>query len=295
MRRPRAASSVCGLADAPVVRAGGERISALDQATFEKYRSIIYDKSGIALAPGKEALVSARVAKRMRQLMLDDHRVYLRRLTEDESGEEIVQLLDAISTNVTSFYREPAHFEMLTRLLTEWSHEGQRRFRIWCAAASTGEEPYTIAMTLLDALGGSGADMRILATDISTRVLARAMEGVYGEERVKPIPKPLLTRYFDKTGPRDAISYMAGQPLRNLLLFRRLNLAEPPFPMRGPLDVVFCRNVMIYFDNRVRTRLLDEAYRLLKPGGYLFVGHAESLTGMVSSFKLVRPSVYRKA
>ncbi|MFP4501511.1 MAG: CheR family methyltransferase [Candidatus Hydrogenedentota bacterium] len=267
----------------------------MEQATFEEYRALIYQKSGIALASGKEALVSSRVAKRMRQLLMDDHRAYLRYLKEDTTGEEIIHLLDAISTNVTSFYRESAHFEILASLLAEWHREGQRRFRIWCAAASSGEEPYTIAMTLLEALGGNGVDMRILATDISTRALASAMEGVYGEERVKAIPKPLLSRYFDKGGARDAISYSARQPLRNLLLFRRLNLSEPPFPMRGPLDVVFCRNVMIYFDNRVRGRLLDEAYRLLKPGGYLFVGHAESLTGMVSSFKLVRPSVYRKA
>jgi chemotaxis protein methyltransferase CheR len=271
-----------------------QKESSLEPATFEKYRALIYEKSGIALAPGKEALVSARVAKRLRALMLDDHRVYLRLLKEDESGQELIQLLDAISTNVTSFYREPLHFQMLEKIVGEWRGKGQQRFRIWCAASSTGEEPYTIAMTLREVFGTAPVDARLLATDISTKVLARAQEGIYTEERVKPVPKTLLSRYFDKRGLRDTPEYAVRQSLKDMVLFRRLNLATPPFPMRGPLDIVFCRNVMIYFDNQVRSRLLGEIHRLLKPGGYLFVGHAESLTGMVSPFKLVRPSVYWK-
>lgn len=266
----------------------------MEQAVFDKYRKLVYDKSGIALAPGKEALVSARVAKRMRALNLDDHRAYLRLLDDDSSGQELVQLLDAISTNVTSFYREPLHFEMLSQLAAQHLASGGRKFRVWCAAASTGEEPYTIVMTLLETFGPHLTDVRLLATDISTKVLARATDGVYTEERVQPIPKALLSRYFEKRGQRGDCEYVASQRLKNLILFRRLNLATPPFPMRGPLDVVFCRNVMIYFDNQVRSRLLNEIHRLLKPGGHLFVGHAESLTGMVSPFKLVRPSVYIK-
>lgn len=271
-----------------------QKESSLEPATFEKYRALIYEKSGIALAPGKEALVSARVAKRLRALMLDDHRAYLRLLKEDESGQELIQLLDAISTNVTSFYREPLHFQLLEKIVGEWREKGQQRFRIWCAASSTGEEPYTIAMTLREVFGTAPVDARLLATDISTKVLARAQEGIYTEERVKPVPKTLLNRYFDKRGPRDTPEYAVRQSLKDMVLFRRLNLATPPFPMHGPLDIVFCRNVMIYFDNQVRSRLLGEIHRLLKPGGYLFVGHAESLTGMVSPFKLVRPSVYWK-
>lgn len=266
----------------------------MEQATFEKYRALIYEKSGIALASGKEALVSARVAKRLRALNLDNHRAYLRMLHEDESGQELIHLLDAISTNVTHFYREPLHFQMLEKIVAEWRQNGQQRFRFWCAASSTGEEPYTIAMTLREVFGSAKVDARLLATDISTKVLARAQEGIYSEERVKPVPKSLLGRYFDKSGPRGAAEYTARQSLKDMILFRRLNLATPPFPMRGPLDAVFCRNVMIYFDNQVRSRLLNEIYRLLKPGGYLFVGHAESLTGMMSPLKLVRPSVYWK-
>ncbi len=266
----------------------------LDPATFEKYRRLIYEKSGIALTPGKEALVAARVGKRMRELCLSDHDAYLRHLMEGAGDQEIIHLLDAIATNVTSFYREPEHFELLADILRQWRNAGQQRFRLWSAAAATGEEPYTIAITLLETFGPNTVDARLLATDISTKALTRSLQGAYSQERVAPIPRPLLARYFDRRGPRDAPEYAVKQTVKDLIVFRRLNLSTPPFPMHGPLDVVFCRNVMIYFDKWVRARLLEEIHRILRPGGYLFVGHAESLTGMMSPFKVVKPSVYRK-
>ncbi|MCC6491010.1 MAG: protein-glutamate O-methyltransferase [Candidatus Hydrogenedentes bacterium] len=254
----------------------------------------MYEKSGISLGEQKEALVSARVGKRMRALQIGDYDEYYAYVVHDESGEEMVQLLDAISTNVTSFFRESQHFELLSSLLRKWKEQGQRRFRIWSAASSTGEEPYTIAMTVLESIGNRDVDMRILATDISTRVLAKGQEGMYEPHKLEGVPGALRDRYFERVQDGRQLQYRVSEPMKKLVVFRRMNLATPPFPMRGPMDVVFCRNVMIYFDNDVRTRLLEEIYRLLRPGGYLMVGHAESLTGLVSSFRTVRPSVYTK-
>ncbi len=267
----------------------------MEKRLFDKLRTIIYEKSGIALHEGKEALVSARLRKRMRVLGIQDYRDYVDRVTSDADGtEETVGLLDAISTNVTSFYREPVHFEYLGKLMTEWLREGKRRFRFWSAACSSGEEPYTMAMTLLEALRDQPADLRILATDISTRALEKGRVGEYDEQRIAPVPANLRSKYFERHKSRDGIRYEAGATLRRVILFRRLNLSAPPFPMSGPLDAIFCRNVLIYFDQTTRKKLLDEAHRLLKKGGYLMVGHAESLTGMISDFRPVRPSIYIK-
>jgi chemotaxis protein methyltransferase CheR len=266
--------------------------SAMDTDTFEAFRELVYAKSGIALRPGKEALVCARVGKRMRLLGIQDYRDYLAIVKRDESGEEIVHLLDCISTNVTSFYREAEHFDFLADAIGRWHAAGQKRFRIWSAAASSGEEPYTLAITLQETLPMREVDVRILATDISTRMLQRCQEAIYKEEKVKSVPEALRRKYFERTREGNETQYRVRPVLKNTLLFRRLNLSTPPFPMKGPMDVIFCRNVMIYFDNDVRKALLNEMYRLLKPGGYLMVGHAESLTGMMSEFRSVKPSIY---
>lgn len=266
----------------------------MDQRTFNRFREIVYEKSGIALKEGKEALVTARVGKRMRALGINAHKRYLEYVLADKSGEEIVHLLDAISTNVTSFFREQGHFEFMSKVMSGWLKEGQRRFRLWSAACSTGEEPYSMAMTLAEVSKSYSADIKILASDISTRALAKCFAGVYGEEKFLDVPKFLRCRYFNKYGGNGDVYYIVSSEIKRMIVIRRLNLASTPFPMRGPLDIVFCRNAMIYFDNRVRINLLAEIYRLLKPGGYLMVGHAESLTGMVSEFKVVKPAIYIK-
>ena len=268
----------------------------MDKSTYNNFRKLVYEKSGISLGDNKEALVCARVAKRMRALGIEDYRKYLKYVKEDKSGNETVRLLDAISTNVTSFFREADHFELVDKVMSQWLDEGQRRFRFWSAASSTGEEPYSLAMTLLETVNGqSGVDMKILATDISTRVLDTCREARYEKEKLKTVPATLKSRYFDQDCDADKnVFFTAGNAIKRLAVFHRLNLSTPPFPMQGPMDIIFCRNVMIYFDNDVRKRLLADMYRLLKPGGYLLVGHAESLTGMVSRFKVVRPSVYVK-
>lgn len=267
----------------------------LDIPTFNAFRELVYARSGIALADGKHALVSARLSKRVHALGLDGFEDYLHLVESDRKGDELVQLLDAISTNVTHFYRENDHFEFLKKLIANWLDKGQKKFRVWCAASSTGEEPYTIAMTLHGCFQGAGdIDWKILATDISTRVLDIAARGEYSASRVRDIPPNLLGMHFDKRGYGDEAIYAAKSYLRDRIVYRRLNLSQPPFPLQGPLDLIMCRNVMIYFDNKVRARLLEDFHRLLKPGGYLIVGHSESLTGMISPFRNRLPSIYQK-
>ena len=266
----------------------------MHQSTFERFCEIVYEKSGIAINSNKIALVTARVGKRMRELGLNDDREYLNLVLEDPNGEEIVHLLDVISTNVTSFFREKTHFDFFAETIAQWYSQGQRKFRFWCAAASTGEEPYSIAMTFLDKIGTGVTNMKILATDISTRVLAQCNEGVYSKQKLAGVPQSMVTRFFNYNHDRKESMFEVKNELRNIITFSRLNLSKPPFPMQGPLDAIFCRNVMIYFDNSVRKNLLAECYRLLKPEGYLFVGHAESLTGLLIGFKAVMPSVYVK-
>lgn len=268
-------------------------MTPIKKRSFERIRDIVYETSGIALTSRKEALVSARVGKRMRALGIDDFEEYLQYL-EDHHDEEIVGLLDAVSTNVTSFFREPHHFNLIADEMNAWYESGQRRFRLWSAACSTGEEPLSLAMVLKEALPQPDMDLRILATDICTETLAHCELARYEDRKVAPIPADLRKRWFTSTGRGDERVWTAKPALTDLIVYRRMNLSEPPFPMRGPLDAVFCRNVMIYFDDTVRIRLLAEIGRLLKPGGLLFVGHAESLAGMISDFKYVRPSVYRK-
>ena len=266
----------------------------LDDATFDRFAELIYREAGIRLGRHKHSLVSARLGKRMRKLGIPRYADYLDYVNHDQTSTELVQLIDAISTNVTHFYREADHFEMLHGLLKTWQQEGQSRFRIWCAAASTGEEPYTLAITVLEALERPG-DARILATDISTRALQAAKAGEYEAKKVEVIPRALVSRHFVPASVGGLRGYRVSERCRELVKLARLNLAVPPFPMKGPMDAVFCRNVMIYFDNRVRQRLVDEIFRLLKPGGYLFVGHSESLSGLTTRFRSVRPSVYLKA
>jgi chemotaxis protein methyltransferase CheR len=266
----------------------------MDHGTFQRFRDVVYDLSGISLGEKKQALLAARLAKRMRSLGVHEYEEYLVLLEEDETGEELRTLLDAVSTNVTSFFREAGHFDFVRETMAKWLAEGQRRFRFWSAACSTGEEPLSLGMVVLDACRGYDVDVRILATDISGRVLDRCREATYTPERVATVPPELRARWLERHRSGGESFYLARKELLDHIVYQRINLSAPPFPMAGPMDAIFCRNVMIYFDNRVRARLLADLYRLTKPHGYLFVGHAESLTGMMSEFKSVRPSVYTR-
>jgi chemotaxis protein methyltransferase CheR len=266
---------------------------ALEQKTFNRIRELVYKLSGISLADHKVALVSARLGKRIKALSLGGYEDYYEYLRRDKTGQELVLLIDAISTNVTHFFREAKHFDVLAAALKERYAAGQRRFRIWCAASSTGEEPYSLAITALENLGG-GADVKLLATDISTQVLAKARQGIYEERHVEKMDRDVLRRWFIKGNGSNDGFYQVKPELSEMVRFGRLNLSEPEWPIKGPLDYIFCRNVMIYFDNDLRSRLVQKFYALLREGGLLFTGHSESLTNMAGAFKKLYPSVYLK-
>lgn len=265
----------------------------MSRSTFQRFRALIYRLSGISLGEGKEGLIRSRVSKRMRALGLADYDEYLDRVVGDSSGDEIIHLLDVISTNVTSFFREEVHFQFLARLARGWAAENRGRLRLWSAACSSGEEPYSMAMSILGATDGRLLDLKILATDLSTRALERGHAGLYTPEKIAAVPRETRDRYFDRDVRHPSL-YRVGPDLRRVVTFARLNLSEPPFPMSGPFDAIFCRNVMIYFDAEVRRRLLIQMQRLLRPGGHLFVGHSESLSGLTAGLRSVQASVYVK-
>jgi chemotaxis protein methyltransferase CheR len=261
----------------------------LSQGTYARIRAMVHDQIGIELGPSKQALVEARLAKRLRHLGLDGYDAYLARVEADVDGDELVLLLDAISTNVTSFFRERAGLDEIARRHAIAVRGGQRRLRYWSAASSSGQEAYSLAMLLADAAPLDGLDLAILGTDISTRMLATARRGRYPLSQLDSVPTALHGRLH-----RDSEVFEVDRQLRALCVFNRLNLVKPPFPMRGPFDAVLCRNVMIYFDRPTRERLIGEIHRLLRPGGLLVTGQAESLTGCVNGFTVVRPSIYER-
>jgi chemotaxis protein methyltransferase CheR len=274
-----------------MVRVAGK----IDTETFDRFRCIVYEQAGISLGPHKEALVQARVSKRLRALGIRSYGEYLNLLEADGCEAELTLFVDAICTNVTSFFRESHQFDFVTEQMQRWLAEGQRRFRFWSSACSSGEEPYSLAMTLLDATRGySDVDMRVLATDISTKVLDRCLDGCYAADRLADVPDGWRDRFFSPVKSNGVEAYRVAPDVKDMIVFRRMNLSAPPFPMKGPLDIVMCRNVMIYFDDVVRVSLLNEIHRMLRPGGFLIVGHAESLTGLDTDFKYLRPAIYAR-
>lgn len=272
---------------------GDQPETEIDPVTFRRIAEIVYRKAGIVLNKQKEALVVARIGKRMRRLGIICFRDYLRFLEESPEHEEPVEMLNAISTNVTQFFREQKHFEHLAGWLARWRLEGQTGFRFWCAAASSGEEPYSVAMVVRENLLAE-CDVRILATDLSTRALAEARKGCYTAKDMEAVPESLVRRHFIAEVTEGGRRFRVNPALAGMVTFARLNLSQTPYPMRGPFDTIFCRNAMIYFDDDVRRRLLEECWRLLRPNGYLVVGSAESLAGLPTDFRNVAPSVYVK-
>jgi chemotaxis protein methyltransferase CheR len=271
----------------------------LSEAEFRHISDLVYRHCGINLHEGKRELVQARLAQRLRATGCADATEYLHRLETDRRGQEFSRLIDAVSTNLTSFFREPGHFDFLReRLLPELirrrRQQGDSRIRAWSAGCSTGEEPYSLAMTLLEALGREGRwDAKLLATDISTRALQKARTGRYEKQRVATVPPALLTRYFTASRVEGQTWYEATASLREVVRFAHLNLMDA-WPFTGPFDFIFCRNVMIYFDKPTQQRLVDRFWEIMESGGYLFTGHSESLTGVAHRFRYVQPTIYMK-
>ncbi|MDR3154364.1 MAG: protein-glutamate O-methyltransferase [Deltaproteobacteria bacterium] len=275
----------------------------LTDSEYQSIANFVHKASGINLLDGKKELVRARLAKRINQLQFRDFKTYFKHVMTDSSGDELVFLLDALATNLTSFWREPQHFDFMAKtLLPELEQRRKRpggggpRLRVWSCACSSGEEPYTIAMVVLDKSPyfGHGGDFRILATDLSTKVLNIAKRGEYGPESVKNIPPACLHSYLAKVPHEKGGDHWRVQDsVRRLVSFRRFNLMDP-LPIKNPLDLIFCRNVMIYFDRATIADLVNKFHSTLEPGGYLFIGHSESLSGLQHPFQYVAPCIYRK-
>ncbi len=273
--------------------------SELSNQLFQKFSDLVYQESGINLHDGKKALLQVRLNKRLRATQLPSYESYYKYITSANDGEELIQFLNCISTNLTFFFRERQHFQFLQRVLPELiaakKQSRSNRLRIWSAGCSTGEEPYSLAMLVLPFLDDYPAcDFRILATDISTQVLQVAAQGIYPANKVAQIPETLRMRFVQKaSAPGSVGTYEMAPVLKRVVTFRRVNLKDT-YPFKGPFDLIFCRNVMIYFDKSTQERLVQKMAHYLPQGGYLFVGHSESLMGLAHPLSYVCPAVYRK-
>jgi chemotaxis protein methyltransferase CheR len=268
-------------------------VQRLKPHEFEAIRRLAYDKFGLDLRKGKEELVAARLGKGMRQGGFDSFEKYYEHVVGDPSGEALVGMIDALATNHTSFLREAAHFDFLREKVLPGLRE-RPRVELWSAACSTGEEPYTLAFTLHDQWGADACrKVRILATDISTKALAAAKTAVYPAERFSAVPPGWLRQFLLRGQGRWEGCYRVKPELRGQVDFERLNLVEP-FSRHNLFSVIFCRNVMIYFDKPTQEAVVNRLAACLEPGGHLLIGHAESLTGVRHELTYVQPAIYRK-
>lgn len=256
---------------------------------------LVYERSGITLHDGKRALILARLQKRLRAGGFPSFTAYLQHVESDTSGQELVALLDAIATNHTSFYRESQHFDYLvSTVIPAWQQSGRPTLDIWSAACSTGEEPFTIAMTLLDHLPAADhGRVRIRASDMSTKALARARGAVYPLEKVRDLPMSILRTHFEKGLGAQAGTARVKPHVRRMVTFEQRNLLDPA-QLGQHFDVIFCRNVMIYFDRVVQQRVVSLLERHLVPEGYLFISHSESLSAVTHALRSVAPAVFRR-
>ena len=271
----------------------------LSRDDFRRISSMIHAESGIFLPESKAALVYARLAKRLRTLRLQAFKDYCALVEAPEGEGERQEMLAALTTNVTRFYREPHHFEHLkTRVLPKLIQAAQRggKMRFWSAACSTGQEPYSIALTILSLWPEAAKhDVRILATDIDPNVIATGRAGVYSESLVSPVPEDQRRRFFETVNVDGKTHWRAGEAMQKLVAFRQLNLIES-WPMRGPFDAIFCSNVVIYFDEPTQQRIWENFLPRLEPGGALYIGHSERVTGPASALVASDGiSTYRKS
>jgi chemotaxis protein methyltransferase CheR len=274
----------------------GQYGPTLGDAEFEFIRHVINENAGIVLGPNKRQLVQGRLARRLRELALPSYEAYCDHVRES-GPEELVGLINALTTNVTAFFRENHHFDALSSFMLPEAMQrnaSTRRLRMWSAGCSTGEEPYCLAMVAAEAVPSSLRwDLKILATDIDSDVIDWAQQGIYPLDRVSAVSQERLRRNFSKGTGAHAGSALVKPELRSLVTFRALNLMHN-WPMKGPFDVIFCRNVMIYFDQVTRERLVQRFASLLAPGGYLCIGHSESIHGGSVPLRLVGKTIYRK-
>jgi len=259
---------------------------------FDYVRKLIYERAGISLSASKQNMVYSRLVRRVRANGLNSFTDYLG-LLEHADAAEWEAFTNSLTTNLTAFFREAHHFPVLAE------HVQKRKFRqqiqLWCSASSTGEEPYSMAMTMVEVFGSFSPPVHILATDLDTKVLATAQQGIYAMERLEKMPQDKLKRFFLKGSGSHAGSAKVRQELRDMITFRQLNLLDDAWPVRGPFDAIFCRNVMIYFDKPTQYRILQKFAPLLARDGLLFAGHSESFHHAADLFRLRGKTVYELA
>jgi chemotaxis protein methyltransferase CheR len=274
-----------------------QREFAFSKGDFEFLAALAYQQAGISLSDSKRNLVYGRLSRRLRALGLTSFGEYRQHL-EGGDGSEIERFINSISTNHTKFFREAHHFTHLRSSVAEiFAQQDQRRavrrLRVWSAGCSTGEEPYTIALVLRREIADmTRHDVKILATDIDTDVLAKAGRGEYSADALDNVPDPFC-RFFKPTEGGNGATIKVAQDVRSLITFRPLNLVEA-WPMKGPFDAIFCRNVMIYFDAKTKSNLIDRFIRLIRPAGFLYIGHSESLLGSHAGLRLMGRTIYRR-
>lgn len=275
-------------------------LAPLTDSEFNELVRIIYDKTRIQMSEHKRALVTSRISKRIRALNMSSFKEYIDYL-KGAPDEEVTNFINAVTTNKTDFFRENKHFEyMKTTFLPNWEKsykEGKvNNLRIWSAACSTGEEPYTIAMTLHDYFGErfNHYDIKILASDIDTNVLSHACAGIYKEETVEAIQTNTLKKYFLKGTGNNAGLYKVKNILQKCISFRQLNFKDEDFDIHTKFDLIFCRNVIIYFDKEFQKELFNKFYRYMKEDSYVFIGHSETLFGISDLFKYISSNIYKK-
>lgn len=272
-----------------------EREFLLTDQDYQRISALVREHTGISLSAAKRDMVYSRLSRRLRRLGINDFAAYCDFLLHDESGQEFTEFTNAITTNLTSFFREGHHFEYLQNaLLPELmrARGDQRRLRIWSAGCSTGEEPYSIAMVLAETLPPDW-DAKILATDLDSNVLTTASNGIYEETRLQNVPQPRLRRWFLRGRGSHAGQFRVSPALQSIITFKRLNLMDA-WPMRGPFDIVFCRNVVIYFDKPTQQTLMERYADMLCARGHLFLGHSETLYRVTDRFELLGHTIYRK-
>lgn len=275
----------------PKDRIGTSKEFAFDARDFDRVRGLIYAKAGISLADSKQEMVYSRLARRLRATGFSSFSDYLDSLEAGQLDSEWEAFTNALTTNLTSFFREEHHFP----ILAEHVKKVKEPVSIWCAASSTGEEPYTIAMTLCEAFGTLRPPARIIATDIDTNVLAAAERGVYGIERIEKLSPERVRKFFLKGKGAQSGLVRVRQELRDLIVFEQLNLLSDNWSIKGEFDAIFCRNVMIYFDKPTQGKILKKFVPLMKPDGLLFAGHSENFLYVSNEFKLRGKTVYELA
>lgn len=265
---------------------------------FKRLSALIYKESGIKLPPIKKVMLQCRLQKRLKHLNIGSFKAYIDYLFSREGFDsEIIHMLDVVSTNKTDFFREPAHFEFLTEELLPEYYKANKSgtLKVWSAGCSSGEEPYTLAMVLFEfAESHPGFNFTIYATDISTRILQTAIDAVYKEEKVEGIPLTLKRKYMLRSKDRTNPTIKMAPHVRSKVTFARLNLMDSSYDTKDLYDIVFCRNVLIYFDRNTQEAVINKLCQRIKPNGYLILGHSESILNMDVPLKQIKPTIYRK-